>query len=367
MNMSIYVEPITLRGDKKLGQVISFYHNAESNVFCQNCHVPFSLMLMTMLPREPQKSTLILYTPESAFQMNAAGIRGRSADSQHQHNCFEFTYVLDGSMYQIVEGKRFYYPTGSCCLMDRNTLHTEEVSTQFLCLFLSVSTDLAQRLIQSAGSLLFPGERQVLENPIFRFWDESLRAGEAANKDFLDFVPRITHTEQVEIVHQVFEDMLECLLAPKDGATFRVLELLLRLTGILCREEYYHVERVNSGSKTESMLFSRIDRILDERHGRISHKELAAILNYNGSYLGRIVKKHTGQSLFDYSMNFAMEYAAKQLQDTQRNISDIAAELKFSNRSHFYQLFEERYGVTPMKYRAARKRQPDLKGVEARK
>ena len=50
-------------------------------------------------------------------------------------------------------------------------------------------------------------------------------------------------------------------------------------------------------------------------------------------------------------MDFAMEYAANQLQKTDRNIADIAAELKFTNRSHFYKLFKERYGVTPMKYR----------------
>lgn len=349
--MAIFVEPVPLWGKKEFGQVISFYHSAESNVFYQNYHVPFSLMLMRAVPGEPQKSTLTLCTPESGFQFNAADIKGRSANNQHQHNCFEFTYVLDGCMYQLVEGAMYYYPTGSCCLMDRDTFHTEEVSTEFTCLFLSISTDLVRQLIQSAGAMLFPGEGQVFENLIFRFMRDSLDAGEAARRDFLDFVPRITHTEQVKIVHQVFEDMLQSLLAPEDGATFRVLELLLRLTGILCTEKYYNVERVNARGNTESMLFSRIDRILDERHGRITHTELAEILNYNGSYLGRIVKKHTGQSLFAYSMNFTMEYAAKQLQKTDRNIGDIAAELKFTNRSHFYKLFKEHYGVTPMKYR----------------
>ncbi len=349
--MEIFVKPVPLWGNKKFGQVISFHHSAESNVFYQNYHVPFSLMLMTVIPGEPQKSTLALCTPESGFQFNATDIKGRSAQNQHQHNCFEFTYVLDGSMYQIVEGVRYYYPAGSCCLMDRDTFHTEEVSTEFTCLFLSVSTGLARQLIQSASVMLFPGEGQVFENLIFRFMRDSLNAGETARRDFLDFVPRITHTEQVKIVHQVFEDMLQSLLGPEDGATFRILELLLRLTGILCEEKYYNVERVNARSSTESMLFSRIDRILAERHGRVTHTELAEILNYNGSYLGRIVKKHTGRSLFEYSMDFAMEYAANQLQKTDRNIADIAAELKFTNRSHFYKLFKERYGVTPMKFR----------------
>ena len=92
-------------------------------------------------------------------------------------------------------------------------------------------------------------------------------------------------------------------------------------------------------------------QLLDQRHGRITNKELSEILNYNGSYLGRIVKKYTGQSLFDYSMGFAMEYAAKQLASSEKSIAEIAAELNFSNRSHFYKLFRERYGMSPMQYK----------------
>lgn len=156
---------------------------------------------------------------------------------------------------------------------------------------------------------------------------------------------------QVSIVHQIFEDMLQTLLAPGDGATFCLLGHLQKLIGVLCREDYYHGEYVNANSSMESLLFSRIDQLLDQRHGRITNKELSEILNYNGSYLGRIAKKYTGQSLFDYSMGFAMEYAAKQLASSEKSIAEIAAELNFSNRSHFYKLFRECYGMSSMQYK----------------
>lgn len=41
----------------------------------------------------------------------------------------------------------------------------------------------------------------------------------------------------------------------------------------------------------DSLLMARIDQILEERNGRITNHELAQILNYDGSYIGRIVKK----------------------------------------------------------------------------
>ena len=56
-------------------------------------------------------------------------------------------------------------------------------------------------------------------------------------------------------------------------------------------------------------------------------------------------------SYFDYSMGFAMEYAAKQLASSEKSIAEIAAELNFSNRSHFYKLFRERYGMSPVQYK----------------
>lgn len=110
------------------------------------------------------------------------------------------------------------------------------------------------------------------------------------------------------------------------------------------------------GAHGDALLFARIERILSERHGRVTNRELSELLSYNGSYLGRIVKKHTGRSLFDYSMTFAMAYAARELAATGKTVGEIASELQFTNLSHFYRLFHARFGLTPNEYRIAHRR-----------
>ena len=345
-----------LSGFTQLRDILAFRPSGERDCFYQESLRPFFLMLMRADADRPESTAVSVYTPSEQVTLPPDYLgHGRTADSQHRHNSFEFTYVLEGSMYQLVEGKRYYYPAGSCCLMNWDTLHTEEVSTGFTCVFLSVTREYLTRLISSCDLLLFPEEGRILDNLIFRFFRDNLTVSGHNPGDFLDFVPKITQTEQVGLVHQIFEELLYALILPAPGTSFRLAELFVRFTDILGNPDYYASEHVTARSAMDALLFARIDRILSERHGRVSNRELAELLNYNGSYLGRIVKRHTGRSLFEYSMTFAMDWAAQELTATGRSVSEIASELSFSNLSHFYKLFHDRHGCTPGEYRALRK------------
>lgn len=349
--MPISVNPAVKKGKDELDKIISFRDSKTSASFYQGMNAPFTIVIMAVHPEAKSESAVSIFTPDSQFNVPADAIKGRNQNSMHQHNCFEFTYILRGNMYQLVEGKRYLYTPGSCCVMNRNTLHTEELSTEFVCIFFSISFEFVERLIRSGSGMLFPLEQKRFDNLIFHFLEHNLEKDHPDSKDFLDFVPRITETEQKVMVHDIFEKMLTTILSPYYGATYRLQDLFFQLIDILCDPQYYNAVHVTTKSSMESLLFSRIDQILDEHHGRISNKELVQLLNYNGSYLGKIVKKYTGQSLFNYSMNFTMEYAAKLLKDTEKSVSEIASALKFSNRTHFYRIFEDHYQMTPKEYR----------------
>ena len=336
----------------ELSGIVSFHQSENSGFYYQESLVPFFLMLMSIKAGHPDQHSISLYAPDRNIRLPSSFANyGRTAESQHQHNSFEFTYVLEGGMYQIVEGRRYYYPTGSCCLMNRNTLHTEETSTDFTCVFLSVTTDYIVRILEQRSQLLFSKEQEAFSSMIFDFFKHNLDESAVDTKDFLDFVPKITNDEQIQLAHQIFEDFFHTMLAPGYSATYRITALFLQLIEMLGNSDYYNAEHVTAKSNMDALLFARLDRILNERHGRITHSELADLLNYNGSYLGRIVKKYTGKSLFDYSMKFTMAYAATELVRTKKTAAEIAAELQFTNLTHFYKLFKKHHGMTPKEYR----------------
>lgn len=322
--------------------------------YYQEIKVPFLItdMVFSSSPL-PADHFLRLCFPGGEMEVPSSSYTDtREKGMQHQHNTFEFTYVLKGSMYQLVEGKQYFYPAGSCCLMNRNTLHTEETSTDFTAIFLSVSKEFLSSLYDFRKYLLFPGERNNWkDNLILHFFTQNLENSDADRKDFLDFIPKPGNEDQLLEVERILENLHHVTIQAAGNSTWQLIACLMKFFDMLGNEEIYNAEHVTAESRMEALLFARIDRVLSDRNGRISHRELAELLNYNGSYLGRIVKKYTGKSLFDYSMKYAMGYAARMLTDTDRSVADIAAELHFSNISHFYRLFREQYGVTPREYR----------------
>lgn len=336
-----------------LRNFLQIHENPELADYFHESLTPFYLTVMSIRSGKPERNTLTLFSPESSLQIPPLPRPDGGSDNPplHHHNSYEFVYVIEGSMYQLVEGRRYYYPAGSGCLLDRNTLHAEEDVTDFTCVFLSFTEEFVRRLCCFGHTFLFPEEQELLRNPVFTFFAAGQKENPEELRGFLDFVPKITQRQQEQLIHSLFEQMLRTLIDKGIGATYRLLELLLRLFGALGNEQYYNVTRVTAESNLERLLLSRIDRILDQRHGRISNRELAELLHYSGSYLGRIIKKHTGKSLFDYGMSFAMAYAAELLRSSDQTVASIAGLLHFTNHTHFYRIFQAHYGMTPGEYR----------------
>jgi len=114
---------------------------------------------------------------------------------------------------------------------------------------------------------------------------------------------------------------------------------------------YYLTESIHFGTKAEAKLFSEITHLMEETNGRISRSELARSLNYSGNYINHIVQKYTGLSTFEYAISFTMQKAAWMLTHSTDTVSSIIIELGFSDRTHFYNLFQKEYGMTPKAYR----------------
>lgn len=83
----------------------------------------------------------------------------------------------------------------------------------------------------------------------------------------------------------------------------------------------------------------------------ITVEDLAEALGVSTSYLSRLFKKETGESISAYIRARKIAVAENLLKFTDHSMIEIANLLSFSSESHFIQQFREVVGITPKKYR----------------
>ena len=74
-------------------------------------------------------------------------------------------------------------------------------------------------------------------------------------------------------------------------------------------------------------------------------------LNISSTYLSRIVKEVSGNTVNGYLQSFLYTEACKLLRMTDLTMGEIAEELHFSDQAAFSNFFKQRAGISPKAYR----------------
>jgi len=83
----------------------------------------------------------------------------------------------------------------------------------------------------------------------------------------------------------------------------------------------------------------------------IALTKVAAHIHVSASYLSRVFLEEIGENFSDYVIRNKLEYAQRQIRETNKKVYEIAEEIGYSNPNYFSKLFKKRYGVTPLEYR----------------
>lgn len=79
--------------------------------------------------------------------------------------------------------------------------------------------------------------------------------------------------------------------------------------------------------------------------------KVAAEIHVSPGYLSRVFLKELGENFSDYVIRNKLDYAQKQLRETNKKVYEIAADIGYTNSHYFSKLFKERFGITPLEYR----------------
>ncbi len=114
---------------------------------------------------------------------------------------------------------------------------------------------------------------------------------------------------------------------------------------IFCNDENFHRE-----------LTDAIIRFLRENLSRhITLSDVCDKFSYSRSFICKVFKEQTGQTLTEYANRIKISEACRLLRETPLRISEISASLGFNEVKYFDSLFKKRTGSSPNVYRKEHK------------
>lgn len=150
-----------------------------------------------------------------------------------------------------------------------------------------------------------------------------------------------------------------------DTSALRELEQLapsrrtLALLGVLCGLADHRSVRPLASEHyvpaRDEKSMSRIDavfRLLQSSYSsQITLDDVAKVAHMSGAAVSRFFRRTTGTTITAYLNELRVSAACRQLADTERPVSTIAADSGYSNLSHFNRRFRTLTGMSPREYR----------------
>ena len=126
------------------------------------------------------------------------------------------------------------------------------------------------------------------------------------------------------------------------------------MTGALFTQSLDRAHHFRAGGR-----FSRLEELRLRKHiegnirRQISLRELAAIVDLSRSHFGRMFKKSFETTPYQFVLGHRMDIAKELLAKTEKQVSEIAADVGFASETQFATAFCHREKLTPSEFRHA--------------
>lgn len=250
---------------------------------------------------------------------------------EHSHNYVEVVYMVQGTTTHIANGKTIILQPGELLFFGQGARQEilpageKDIAVNFIIL---------PQFFDRALEMLAEGE-----TPLRKFIVDSLR-GDNANCLYF----------QVADV-PVIQNLMENLIWTLTGETFSNRRSICQTTmGLLFMELLNHTDRLASQNSEEAAIV-RVLRYIEENYPTGSLTEIAGELHYDLYWLSREIKRRTGKTFKELLQEKRLTQAVYYLTHTTLRVDEIGEAVGYSNLSYFHRIFQEKFKVTPKKYR----------------
>lgn len=247
------------------------------------------------------------------------GNNGKYLREKHWHRSIEIFAVQEGSLEFILNEKHYPLETGNFIIVNSNEVHAVRAPK--------------------------PNRTIVLQIPV------NLFSAYYTEEQFIWF----SHGEKrydSQVTSMMFE-LFGLYTERKIGYELQMMSLFYQLQYLLVtkyRKLEVHEDLLKSNKQLKRL--GVITSYLKEHYKEdITLEKLAGIFGYSPSYLSRMFMKYAKINYKDYLQSVRLEHALLDLQETEKEIGEIALEHGFPNSKALSNLFRKRYGILPNEFR----------------
>lgn len=106
-----------------------------------------------------------------------------------------------------------------------------------------------------------------------------------------------------------------------------------------------------SHKKSDPRCQALVDYITLHPEANLSREEMCRMCDVSESTLRRLFKTYMGKSIYEFTKDTKMLYAAHLLTTTNISISEIGYQLGYESPSYFTKTFRDVFGISPQEYR----------------
>lgn len=196
-------------------------------------------------------------------------------------------------------------------------------------------------------TMLLKGESEKVYLSICRQLDEAMKIKEFGYEALSMF--------QVDFMQMIFtvlkEKKVEANKVLSDDVSVELYTLANRSITDLKAWVKHICDKIKLNSKDFEAAGSIIEKaklfIKKNLNQDINRMDIAAHLHINHDYFSRLFGKEVGISIPEYIMQERLKIAREMILNTEMSVSEIAANVGYTNFSYFSKLFKEMFGISP--------------------
>ncbi len=253
---------------------------------------------------------------------------------EHSHNYIEIIYMYSGSTTHIVNsGEEIVLKQGEFLMLNQHASHRIKKADE---------KDIAVNIIILPKFFDMALELTGRDNILASFLVNGLKIKDEG-LSFLHFKA----SDNIALQKNTEALILSFLEGNNDTRTLR-LSLGLVLLQLLGNAETLNIKD-NGGSM--KFITAQALQLIETDCRTATIDEIAKKNSVTSAYVSKAVKKITGKTFKDILIDKRLGKAEELLLSTNLSVTDICIAVGYDNTSHFYRLFNNRFGMSPSCYR----------------